>query len=453
MTYDFDLFVIGAGSGGVRAARFAAGFGAKVAVAESRYLGGTCVNVGCVPKKLLVYGSHFADDFEQAEGFGWAAGKAQFDWGKLISNKNREIERLNGIYRKLLINSGVTILEGHARLTDAHHVEINGQRFSAERILIATGGWPQIPDIPGREYAITSNEAFFLEQLPKRVLVVGGGYIAVEFAGIFNGLGADTSLLYRGDLFLRGFDKAVRTHLVQELTKRGLQLEFNTDIVQIDKQSDGSLLATLNDGRQLETDSIFYATGRRPMLDNLGLENTRVELNDKGYIDVNDNFETREPSILALGDVIGRVQLTPVATAEGMAVARRLFKPEEYRPVDYRHIPTAVFSQPNIGTVGLTEEQALENGHNVTVFESRFKPMKLTLTDSSEQTLMKLVVDAVTDRVLGAHMVGPDAGDIIQGLAIALKAGATKRLFDETIGVHPTSAEEFVTLRTPVSGR
>jgi glutathione reductase (NADPH) len=453
MTYDFDLFVIGAGSGGVRAARFAAGFGAKVAVAESRYLGGTCVNVGCVPKKLLVYGSHFADDFEQAEGFGWTAGKAQFDWEKLISNKNREIERLNGIYRTLLINSGVTLFEGHARLSDAHHVEINGQRYSAERILIATGGWPQIPDIAGREHAITSNEAFFLKQLPKRVLVVGGGYIAVEFAGIFNGLGADTSLLYRGDLFLRGFDKSVRTHLVQELTKRGLQLQFNTDIVQIDKQADGSLLATLNDGRQLETDSIFYATGRRPMLDNLGLENTRVALNDKGYIDVNDNFETREPSILALGDVIGRVQLTPVATAEGMAVARRLFKPEQYRPVDYRHIPTAVFSQPNIGTVGLTEEQALENGHKVVVFESRFKPMKLTLTESSEQTLMKLVVDAVTDRVLGAHMVGPDAGDIIQGLAIALKAGATKRLFDETIGVHPTSAEEFVTLRTPVSDR
>lgn len=453
MTYDFDLFVIGAGSGGVRAARFAAGFGAKVAVAESRYLGGTCVNVGCVPKKLLVYGSHFADDFEQAEGFGWTAGKAQFDWEKLISNKNREIERLNGIYRKLLINSGVTLLEGHARLSDAHHVAINGQRFSAERILIATGGWPQIPEIPGREHAITSNEAFFLKQLPKRVLVVGGGYIAVEFAGIFNGLGADTSLLYRGDLFLRGFDKSVRTHLVQELTKRGLQLQFNTDIVQINKQADGSLLATLNDGRELETDSIFYATGRLPMLDNLGLENTRVELNDRGYIDVNDNFETSEPSILALGDVIGRVQLTPVATAEGMAVARRLFKPEQYRPVDYRHIPTAVFSQPNIGTVGLTEEQALENGHKVVVFESRFKPMKLTLTESSEQTLMKLVVDADTDRVLGAHMVGPDAGDIIQGLAIALKAGATKRLFDETIGVHPTSAEEFVTLRTPVSGR
>lgn len=453
MSYDFDLFVIGAGSGGVRAARFAAGFGAKVAVAESRYLGGTCVNVGCVPKKVLVYGAHFADDFEQAESFGWTAGKANFDWPSLIANKNREIARLNSIYRKLLIDSGVTLLEGHARLADANHVDINGQRFSAERILIATGGWPQIPDIPGKEYAITSNEAFFLEALPKRILVVGGGYIAVEFAGIFNGLGADTRLLYRGDLFLRGFDQSVRIHLAEELTKRGLRLDFNTDIVRIDKQPDGSLLATLQDGTQLETDSIFYATGRRPMLDNLGLENTRVELTEAGYIDVNEHFETREPSILALGDVIGGVQLTPVATAEGMAVARRLFKPEQYRPVDYRHIPTAVFSQPNIGTVGLTEQQAVEQGHKVVVFESRFRPMKLTLTESSEQTLMKLVVDAESDRVLGCHMVGPDAGDIIQGLAIALKAGATKRLFDDTIGVHPTSAEEFVTLRTAVSSK
>lgn len=453
MSYDFDLFVIGAGSGGVRAARFAAGFGAKVAVAESRYLGGTCVNVGCVPKKLLVYGAHFADDCEQAESFGWTAGKANFDWSSLIANKNREIARLNGIYRKLLIDSGVTLLEGHARLADANHVDINGQRFSAERILIATGGWPQIPDIPGKEYAITSNEAFFLEALPKRILVVGGGYIAVEFAGIFNGLGADTRLLYRGDLFLRGFDQSVRIHLAEEVTKRGLRLDFNTDIVRIDKQPDGSLLATLQDGTQLETDSIFYATGRRPMLDNLGLENTRVELTEAGYIDVNEHFETREPSILALGDVIGGVQLTPVATAEGMAVARRLFNPEQYRPVDYRHIPTAVFSQPNIGTVGLTEQQAVEQGHKVVVFESRFRPMKLTLTESSEQTLMKLVVDAESDRVLGCHMVGPDAGDIIQGLAIALKAGATKRLFDDTIGVHPTSAEEFVTLRTAVSSK
>ena len=451
MTYDFDLFVIGAGSGGVRAARFAAGFGARVAVAESRYLGGTCVNVGCVPKKLLVYGAHFAEDFEQAQGFGWTLGSAKFDWATLIANKNREIERLNGIYRNLLVNSGVTLLEGHARIVDAHSVELGGKRYSAEHILIATGGWPQIPDVPGHEHAIGSNEAFFLEQLPKRVLVVGGGYIAVEFASIFNGLGADTSLLYRGDLFLRGFDKAVRLHLQDELNKHGVNLQFNSDIARIDKQADGSLRATLKDGRVLEADCIFYATGRRPMLDNLGLENTQVELDERGFIKVDEQYQTRTPSILAIGDVIGRVQLTPVALAEGMAVARRLFKPEEYRKVDYQLIPTAVFSLPNIGTVGLSEEQAKEEGYSVKVFESRFRPMKLTMTESQERTLMKLVVDTATDRVLGCHMVGPDAGEIVQGLAVALKAGATKQLFDETIGVHPTAAEEFVTMRTPVS--
>jgi glutathione reductase (NADPH) len=451
MTYDFDLFVIGAGSGGVRAARFAAGYGARVAVAESRYLGGTCVNVGCVPKKLLVYGAHFADDFEQAQGFGWSLGEARFDWSTLIANKNREIDRLNGIYRNLLVNSGVTLLEGHARIVDDHSVELGGKRYSAKHILIATGGWPQIPEVPGHEHAIGSNEAFFLEQLPKRVLVVGGGYIAVEFASIFNGLGATTSLLYRGELFLRGFDKAVRLHLQDELNKRGVDLQFNSDIARIDKQADGSLLATLKDGRALEADCIFYATGRRPMLDNLGLENTHVQLDERGFIEVDEQYQTSTPSILAIGDVIGRVQLTPVALAEGMAVARRLFKPEEYRKVDYRMIPTAVFSLPNIGTVGLSEEQAKEEGYSVQVFESRFRPMKLTMTESQERTLMKLVVDAATDRVLGCHMVGPDAGEIVQGLAVALKAGATKQLFDETIGVHPTAAEEFVTMRTPVS--
>lgn len=451
MTYDFDLFVIGAGSGGVRAARFAAGFGARVAVAESRYLGGTCVNVGCVPKKLLVYGAHFAEDFEQAQGFGWTLGGAKFDWATLITNKNREIERLNGIYRNLLVNSGVTLLEGHARIVDAHSVELGGKRYSAEHILIATGGWPQIPDVPGHEHAIGSNEAFFLEQLPQRVLVVGGGYIAVEFASIFNGLGADTSLLYRGDLFLRGFDKAVRLHLQDELNKHGVNLQFNSDIARIDKQADGSLQATLKDGRVLEADCIFYATGRRPMLDNLGLENTQVELDERGFIKVDEQYQTSTPSILAIGDVIGRVQLTPVALAEGMAVARRLFKPEEYRKVDYQLIPTAVFSLPNIGTVGLSEEQAKEEGYSVKIFESRFRPMKLTMTESQERTLMKLVVDTATDRVLGCHMVGPDAGEIVQGLAVALKAGATKQLFDETIGVHPTAAEEFVTMRTSVS--
>lgn len=448
MSYDFDLFVIGAGSGGVRAARFSAGFGARVAVAESRYLGGTCVNVGCVPKKLLVYGAHFSEDFEQAKGFGWTSGEAEFDWPTLIANKNHEIHRLNGVYRNLLANSGVTLMEGHATLRGPHEVEINGQVHTAEHIMIATGGWPQMPDIPGREHAITSNEVFFLEQMPKRVVIVGGGYIAVEFASIFNGLGADVSLMYRGELFLRGFDGGVRTHLHEELTKRGMDIRFKSEIEAIEKLADGTLQLSLNDGSSVNTDCVFYATGRRPMLDNLGMESVNVELDDKGFVKVDEHYQTTEPSIIAVGDVIGRVQLTPVALAEGMAVARRLFKPEQYRAVDYQHIPTAVFSLPNIGTVGLTEEEARQAGYDVQIFESRFRPMKLSLTSNQERTLMKLVVDAKTDRVLGCHMVGPDAGEIIQSLAIALKAGATKQIFDDTIGVHPTAAEEFVTMRT-----
>lgn len=451
MSYDVDLFVIGAGSGGVRAARFAAGFGARVAVAESRYLGGTCVNVGCVPKKLLVYAAHAHEEFAQAESFGWSQQQPAFDWPTLIANKNREITRLNGIYRTLLVNSGVSVLTGHARLIDAHTVEVEGQRYTAKHILIATGGWPQVPDIPGKELAITSNEAFFLPALPKRVLVVGGGYIAVEFASIFHGLGAQTTLLYRGELFLRGFDQAVRHHLRDEMLKKALDLQFNSDITRLQKQADGSLLATLQDGRVLETDCVFYATGRRPMLDNLGLENVAITLDKRGYVEVDEHYRSSEPSILAIGDVIGRVQLTPVALAEGMAVARQLFRPEEYRPVDYQLIPTAVFSLPNIGTVGLSEEQARAAGHAVKVFESRFRPMKLTLGDSQEKTLMKLVVDSQTDRVLGCHMVGPEAAEIIQGLAVAIRAGATKQVFDETLGIHPSAAEEFVTMRTPVS--
>lgn len=450
MSFDFDLLVIGAGSGGVRAARFAAGFGARVAIVESRYLGGTCVNVGCVPKKLLVYGAHYHEDFAQAAGFGWSLGEQAFDWPTLIANKNREIERLNGIYRNLLVGSGVTLLEGHGRLRDEHSVEVAGQIYRARQILIATGGWPQIPDIPGKELAITSNDAFFLPTLPKRVLVVGGGYIAVEFASIFQGLGAQTSLLYRGELFLRGFDQSVRVHLKEELVKKGLDLQFNADIQRIERQADGSLLATLNDGRQLATDCVFYATGRRPMLDDLGLENVNIQLDARGFIQVNERYETTTPSILAIGDVIGGIALTPVALAEGMAVARRLFKPEEYRPVDYQNIPTAVFSLPNVATVGLTEEQARSAGYTLKIFESRFRPMKLTLTDCQERSLMKLVVDAETDRVLGCHMVGPEAGEILQGIAIAIKAGATKRIFDETIGIHPTAAEEFVTMRAPI---
>jgi glutathione reductase (NADPH) len=446
----FDLFVIGGGSGGVRAARFAASFGARVALAESRYLGGTCVNVGCVPKKFLVYGAHYHEEFETAAGYGWSVGAPGFDWPTLIANKNREIARLNGIYRKLLVDSGVTVIDGHARLADANTVEAGGRRHHARHILIATGGWPQVPDIPGKEHAITSNEAFFLDRLPRRVVVVGGGYIAVEFASIFNGLGARTVQLYRGPLFLREFDQGVREHLRDELRAKGVDLRFDSDVEAIEKRADGTLLTRLrNGGGTLETDCVFFATGRRPMTDGLGLENTRVERDEKGFVKVDAHFQTAEPSIHALGDLIGRVQLTPVALAEGMALARRLFRPAEYRPLDYGLIPTAVFSLPNIGTVGMTEAAAREAGHAVRIFESRFRPMKLTLSGGQEKTLMKLVVDAATDRVLGCHMVGPDAGEIVQGLAVALKAGATKRVFDETIGIHPTAAEEFVTLRTP----
>ena len=451
MNYDFDLYVIGAGWGGVRASRFAAGYGARVAVAESRYLGGTCVNVGCVPKKLLVYGAHYAEDFEQAEGFGWTAGQTRFDWPTLIANKNREISRLNGIYRNLLVSSGVTLHEGHARLVDAHTVEINGERHTAKHILVATGSWPFVPEIPGHEHITTSNEAFFLQGLPRRVVVVGGGYIAVEFASIFNGMGAQVTQLYRGELFLRGFDHGVREHLRDELTKKGVDLRFNANPASIEKLADGTLRVTLQDGATLDADCVFYATGRRAMVDNLGLENTRVQFTKSGFIEVDADFRTAEPSILALGDVIDRVPLTPVALAEGMAIARQLFRPEEYRRVDYSLIPTAVFSLPNIGTVGLTTEEARAAGHVVKVFESRFRPMKLTLTDSQEKTLMKLVVDADTDRVLGCHMVGPEAGEIVQGLAVALRAGATKRVFDETLGIHPTAAEEFVTMRSLVA--
>jgi glutathione reductase (NADPH) len=445
--FDFDLFTIGAGSGGVRASRFAAGFGARAAVAEERYLGGTCVNVGCIPKKLYSYAAHFHEDFQQAAGFGWTRAAADFDMARLLANKNQDIQRLNSIYRQVLENAGVRIFEQRATLIDAHTVEINGKRHTAGFILLATGGWPVKPDIPGIDLAITSNEAFFLDALPRRVVVVGGGYTALEFASIFNGMGADTTLVYRGANILRSFDREMGSVLAEEMQKKGVAFRLTANIASI-SHSSGGLLATLADGGTLETDCILYATGRAPNTHNLGLESAGVNLNAKGAIVVDGYLQSTAPSIYAIGDVTDRVNLTPVATAEGMAVANTLFN---NRPtaLDYENIPTAIFAHPNAATVGLSEESARARYGKVEVYATRFRPLKHTLSGSSEQTFMKLVVDRASNRVVGAHMVGADAGEIIQGIAIAIKCGATKAQFDATIGIHPTAAEEFVTMREP----
>lgn len=445
--FDYDLFVIGAGSGGVRAARMSAGFGARVGIAEDRYLGGTCVNVGCVPKKLFVYASHFSEDMHNAEGFGWKVDKSSFNWQTLLVNKNREIERLNGIYGGLLDDTGVTLYEDRATLVDAHTVSVSGKTVTAEKILVATGGWPTVPDIPGKEHIISSNEAFFIESLPKKVIIVGGGYIAVEFAGIFHGLGVDTTLLYRGPLFLRGFDEEVRQHLAAEMQNKGIDVQFNTNIDAIEKVDD-SLEASLNNSESISADLIMYATGRHPNTAGIGLEDAGVELNKKGAIIVNDDYQTSVESIYAIGDVTDRVNLTPVATAEGTVLARRFYDGQN-GVVDYENIPSCVFSQPNLGTVGLTEEQAREAFDDIDVYKSKFTPMKFSLSEINEKTFLKLIVDRKTDKVIGVHMLGPDAGEIIQGIGIAIKAGATKAQFDATIGIHPTTAEEFVTMRTP----
>ncbi|MEJ6656903.1 MAG: glutathione-disulfide reductase, partial [Pseudomonas sp.] len=424
--YDFDLFVIGAGSGGVRASRMAAGFGARVAVAEDLYLGGTCVNVGCVPKKLFAYAAHFAEDFGDAQGYGWDLSKAQFDWQRLVESKNTEITRLNGIYHNLLTAAGVTLVHGRAQLVDSHTVAVGDKTYTAERIIIATGGWPFIPEFPGREHVISSNEVFYLEHLPKRTMVVGGGYIAIEFASIFHGLGCETSLLYRGAQFLRGFDQGLRDHMVVTMQNKGVDLQFDADVASIEKQADGSLLVSLKNGETLETDLVLYATGRKPKLGGLGLENTKVTLDEKGFVAVDELYQTTDPAIFAIGDVTDTIQLTPVALAEGMALARRLYSPDEYRPVDYDDIATAVFCIPNIATLGLTEEQARASGYKLDIYESRFRPLRNTLAGNNEQSFMKMLVDQQTDRVLGLQMVGPDAGEILQGLAVAIKAGATK---------------------------
>ena len=445
--YDYDLFVIGAGSGGVRAARMAGGLGARVAIAEERYLGGTCVNVGCIPKKLFVQAAHYAADFREAAGYGWQVPEPVFDWNVLLNNKNNEIKRLNDVYYNLLKKNNVALYDGRAVVTGPHTVRVNDQTRSAERILVATGGWPHIPDLPGREHVISSNEAFFLDTLPASVVVVGGGYIAVEFAGIFHGLGVQTTLLYRGELFLRGFDFEARRFLAEQMHSKGVNLLFNTRVDSIEQQ-DGRYRVNISGTERITTNLIMYATGRRPNTANLGLEYAGVQLNDKGAIVVDEDYRSAVPSIYAIGDVTDRINLTPVATAEGTALAHNLFD-NQARRVDYRDIPTCIFSQPELGTVGLTEEQARQQYANVEIYKSRFTSLKHTLTGSGEQTFMKMIVDKDTDQVLGVHLVGADAGEIIQGMGIALKAGATKAIFDATTGVHPTVAEEFVTLRTP----
>ena len=446
---DYDLFVIGAGSGGVRASRISASYGARVAVAEERFLGGTCVNVGCIPKKLFSYGAHYAEDFEDAQAFGWNVGERTLQWPRLVENKDKEITRLNGIYRNILANNNVTLYEARATLTDAHTIEVGGETVTAENILVATGGWPVVPDIPGKEHAITSNEAFYLPELPKRVVVVGGGYIAVEFAAIFHGFGAEVTQLYRRDLFLRGFDIDVRRTLADEMTKKGIDLRFNANAASIETSGDG-FAVTLEDGTTLETDCVMYATGRAPNSRGMGLEDAGVELRDNGAVVVDDQFRTSVSNIFALGDVTDRIQLTPVAIAEAMVLAANLFNGKDER-MDYADIPTAVFSHPTIGTVGLTEDEARRRHGAIDVYRETFRPLRHTMTLREERTMMKLIVERATDRVVGAHMVGADAGEIVQGLGIALKCGATKAQFDATVGIHPTAAEEYVTMRTPVS--
>lgn len=448
--FDYELFVIGVGSGGVRAARMSAAYGARVATAEEKFMGGTCVNVGCVPKKLFVYASHFSEEYHHAQGFGWDAVSPNFDWQTLLKNKNAEIQRLNGIYKGLLDNAGVTHYDGRARIVDANHIEINGEVVSTERILIATGGWPVVPDFPGNEHVITSNEAFFLEELPKRALVVGGGYIAVEFAGIFHGLGVQTTLSYRRELFLRGFDIDIRQTVSEELTKKGIHLAYETNVDRIEKRDDGTLLVHFMTGHTYETDLVLYATGRAPAVEDIGLENVNVAQRENGAIIIDEEFRTSEPNIFALGDVTDRLQLTPVAIEEAMCFASTQFLGER-RVMDYDNVATAVFCQPNVGTVGLTEAQAREACSTIDIYRSSFRPMKHTLSGSDERFMMKIIVDRETDKVLGVHMVGAEAGEIIQGIAIALKMGVTKTQFDATVGIHPTTAEEFVTMREAVS--
>ncbi|MFT5644790.1 MAG: glutathione reductase (NADPH) [Janthinobacterium sp.] len=451
-SYDYDLLTIGGGSGGVRASRFAAQYGAKVALAEKSDLGGTCVNLGCIPKKLMSYAAHFHGDFADAQGFGWQLGEAKFDWARLMANKDREIERLNGAYRNTLEQAAVEVLDGHASIEDAHTVLVNGRRISARFILIATGGRPTRPVFPGSEHGITSDEFFHLDALPARAVVAGGGYIAVELASILNGLGCKVTLVYRGNRLLRTMDHDLGPFLAAEMVKKGITVLFDTVIEAIDADTAdaaNSQRVQLNGDRTIDAECVLFATGRHPNTAGLGLEKCGVAVRENGAIIVDEQFHTSVPSILAIGDVIDRVALTPVALAEGMVVAANLFQ-QSGRSMSYDNIATAVFSHPNVATVGLTEAQAREKYGDVTVFKSEFKALKHTLSGATERTFMKLLVDSASDRVVGLHMVGPDAGELVQGFAVALQCNATKAQFDATISIHPTLAEEFVTMRTPV---
>jgi glutathione reductase (NADPH) len=451
-TFDFDLFVIGGGSGGVRAARMSAQRGARVGLAEFAAMGGTCVNVGCIPKKLYSYAAHYGDSFEESRGFGWTGGAPVFDWDTLKANRAREISRLNGIYLQLLESAGVKIITGWARLLDAHTVEVDDKKFTAKHILISTGGTATVPALPGREHVVTSDHMFDLNPFPKRLLVVGGGYIACEFASIFNGLGSQVTQVHRRDMLLTGFDDDVRRFVAAEMAKTGITLKLGAEVSAIAKTGSG-LQVTLKDGGSLEVDTVLYATGRIPNANGIGLEAAGVAVNAAGAIQVNAHYQTSVPSIYALGDVTARMQLTPVALGEAMVVVDQLFGPaagKKPRSMSYEFVPTAVFTHPNIGTVGYSEADARAKFGKVTVFRADFKALKHTLSGSTERTLMKLLVEDATDRVVGLHMVGPDAGEIVQGFAVAMKAGATKAIFDSTIGIHPTVAEEFVTMREPV---
>jgi glutathione reductase (NADPH) len=441
---DYDLITIGAGSGGVRASRMAAQMGVRVAIVEESRVGGTCVLRGCVPKKLLVYAGHFADDFEDAAGYGWTVSEPQFDWTKLIAAKDKELDRLNSIYLRILSENNVDLLDGRGGIVDKNTVQVAGKNYNAKHILVAVGGWPSMPDVPGIEYAISSNEALDLKVLPKKIIIVGAGYIAVEFAGIFRSLGVEVTLVLRADKVLRGFDEDVRVCLATEMEKRGIILKTGSVVCSIEKQRDGYSMR-LTGGDVLEANQVMYATGRKPNTAGLGLKEVGVEINQKGAIVVDEYSATRVGGIWAVGDVTDRINLTPVAIAEGAAFVQTVFNDNPTK-VDHSNIPSAVFSSPPIGTVGLSEGQARAQYGDVDVYVSSFSPMKYTLSGRDEKTFMKLVVDQKTDVVVGCHMMGLDAPEIVQGLGIALKCGATKAQFDATVGIHPSAAEEFVTM-------